>query len=304
MISQLLLSARLRRRFREWRIALTRDPEIRRLRRREAELIAKLADSAILSPPVPVPTDFFLARPSALSGIARLLDLGATYDILPRFEPAQVIDAQAIFSDWSMVGQDLRDAAKQLEDSAEHLSQRLAEVDAGAGCLARDGREAGTRGGCGEENPLVGTLGIVVKGRGGLSASMPAARSPRPNGSEGGDRVAGRPLHMIAGGRLNGFQEPKERREFPLWLRGNADVQASRPIARRVEPSPRVWLLTLSQAGAIAFTLCLVAFCAGMFVQHRAIMRRAVPAVSPTDQPGVFVPSGDVGLPPSAERDA
>jgi hypothetical protein len=55
-------------------------------------------------------TDFFFARPSFWSGGARLFDLWGTFDDYNYSESAEEADSRAIYSDWRIVGQDLRDA--------------------------------------------------------------------------------------------------------------------------------------------------------------------------------------------------
>ena len=63
-------------------------------------------------------TDFLFARPSRLSGLARLLDLFCVfqlYNVSPNQDEA---DCRATFSDWVMVGQDLRRATELYAQSA------------------------------------------------------------------------------------------------------------------------------------------------------------------------------------------
>jgi len=52
------------------------------------------------------------SRPSFLEGMARVLDIGATFDSYNTSRTEQEADARAICSDWCMVGQDLIGAAK------------------------------------------------------------------------------------------------------------------------------------------------------------------------------------------------
>lgn len=64
-------------------------------------------------------TDYLFARPSFLTGVARVFDLGAT---LSRHSyndgmDADQADASAIASDWGVVGDDLRLAMSQGPDA-------------------------------------------------------------------------------------------------------------------------------------------------------------------------------------------
>ena len=67
-------------------------------------------------------TDFLCPAPSHLSGIGRLLDLlglFALYNVSPTGREA---DCRALFSDWVMVGRDIRDAVTTYE--VEHPLRR------------------------------------------------------------------------------------------------------------------------------------------------------------------------------------
>lgn len=57
-----------------------------------------------------VTTDFLLARPSFLSGIARLFDLWGKYDEYNTSRSTDEADMRALYSDWRITGQDLRAA--------------------------------------------------------------------------------------------------------------------------------------------------------------------------------------------------
>lgn len=54
-------------------------------------------------------TTFLFASPSLLSGVARLLDLGARFDSYNGSETSEAADAAALYSDFRMVGQDLQE---------------------------------------------------------------------------------------------------------------------------------------------------------------------------------------------------
>lgn len=60
-------------------------------------------------------TDFLFARPSFLSGIARVLDIFGIFDSYNQSRNGQEADAIAIRSDWAMVGQDITDACSTFE---------------------------------------------------------------------------------------------------------------------------------------------------------------------------------------------
>jgi len=55
-------------------------------------------------------TDFLVAMPSVLFGVARLVDLGTTLDGYNVSQTPEDADTIAIASDWRIVGKDLRDA--------------------------------------------------------------------------------------------------------------------------------------------------------------------------------------------------
>jgi hypothetical protein len=66
-----------------------------------------------------VKTDFLFAQPSFVSGVARTLDLWGQFDEYNRSETPNEADAQAIASDWFVVGQDLSDAIEQDESELQ-----------------------------------------------------------------------------------------------------------------------------------------------------------------------------------------
>ncbi len=55
-------------------------------------------------------TNLLYARPTFLSGVARVLDLGGTLNSYNRSVSPEVADRLALASDWFAVGQDLRRA--------------------------------------------------------------------------------------------------------------------------------------------------------------------------------------------------
>lgn len=56
---------------------------------------------------------FLFAQPSFLEGMARVLDLGNTLNVYNDSPTEKIADARAIFSDWSMVGQDIEQAISE-----------------------------------------------------------------------------------------------------------------------------------------------------------------------------------------------
>jgi len=78
-------------------------------------------------------SDFLFATPSFIYGAARVLDLFGVYDAYNSSSTACEADYRAIWSDWSMVGQDIYSAMKQFEHSLppgsvvrnEELSQQM-----------------------------------------------------------------------------------------------------------------------------------------------------------------------------------
>jgi len=63
-------------------------------------------------------SDFLFAMPSTLSGVARSLDLGGTFDSYNSSHTEEDADRKALTADWRCVGKDLHDAMQQFE--AEH----------------------------------------------------------------------------------------------------------------------------------------------------------------------------------------
>ena len=52
-------------------------------------------------------TDYLFARPTFLSGVARVFDLGCQFDSYNVSPDPDEADARAIFSDWLAVGKDI-----------------------------------------------------------------------------------------------------------------------------------------------------------------------------------------------------
>lgn len=63
--------------------------------------------------------DYLFAKPSFLSGIARTLDLGATFDAYNISETPEEADYNAILTDWIAVGSDMRKAIEQYQSEQD-----------------------------------------------------------------------------------------------------------------------------------------------------------------------------------------
>lgn len=58
-------------------------------------------------------SDFLFAKPSFWSGVARAVDLGATFTNYNISPTEAVADERALRSDWRVVGEDLKKAIRQ-----------------------------------------------------------------------------------------------------------------------------------------------------------------------------------------------
>jgi hypothetical protein len=59
-------------------------------------------------------TDFLFACPSFVSGAARAVDLGGTFDEYNSSATPDDADTQALWSDWAVVGQDMHLAIEKV----------------------------------------------------------------------------------------------------------------------------------------------------------------------------------------------
>jgi hypothetical protein len=57
-----------------------------------------------------VGSDFLFAVPSTLSGVARTLDLGATFNEYNESKDEATADAKALYADWRTIGETLVEA--------------------------------------------------------------------------------------------------------------------------------------------------------------------------------------------------
>jgi hypothetical protein len=60
-------------------------------------------------------SDFLFARPSFLTGVARLVDFGAAFDSYNSCNTPEQADARAMFSDWYSVGDDISAAVQKMQ---------------------------------------------------------------------------------------------------------------------------------------------------------------------------------------------
>jgi hypothetical protein len=66
-----------------------------------------------------IQTDFLFAQPSFASGVGSTLDLWGQMAEYNQSETPAEADANAIFADWAVVGQDISDAAEQCASECE-----------------------------------------------------------------------------------------------------------------------------------------------------------------------------------------
>ncbi len=72
-------------------------------------------DFSVFSQECPKATsDFLFPKPSAVYGFARLLDLGSTLDVYNESPTPTLADWFALYSDWTIVGDDMRDAFEKV----------------------------------------------------------------------------------------------------------------------------------------------------------------------------------------------
>jgi hypothetical protein len=76
-----------------------------------------------------VTSDFLVAQPSFVSGVARLFDLYGLYDAYNMSRTAGEADYKALLSDWCIVGQDIQDAMTAFECSLPAQSREAAQFE-------------------------------------------------------------------------------------------------------------------------------------------------------------------------------
>ena len=73
-------------------------------------------------------SDFLFARPSALSGVSRTLDLGGIFDSYNESSNGLEADAKAMFADWCSVGDSLVMASKVFEEDEPEGAPRALKL--------------------------------------------------------------------------------------------------------------------------------------------------------------------------------
>ena len=68
-----------------------------------------------------IQTDFLFARPSWLSGFARVLDLFGVFDVYNQSRTPEEADAKAMYADWRIVGQDIMEAVSHFDSEELHI---------------------------------------------------------------------------------------------------------------------------------------------------------------------------------------
>jgi hypothetical protein len=76
-----------------------------------------------------VTSDFLVAQPSFVSGVARLLDLYGFYDAYNTSRTVGEADYKALLSDWCIVGQDIQDAMTAFECSLPAEKRKSAQIE-------------------------------------------------------------------------------------------------------------------------------------------------------------------------------
>ena len=71
--------------------------------------------------------DFLFAMPSWVSGVARTLDLGAQFDSYNESPTGKIADAEALFSDWRIVGETLASAMREFANGQIASSKQQTE---------------------------------------------------------------------------------------------------------------------------------------------------------------------------------
>ena len=72
----------------------------------------------------PLKTDFLLAQPSFLSGLARLLDIFGVFDSYNESRTPEDADARAMYADWRITGQDIYASASQFEEEVQETKSK------------------------------------------------------------------------------------------------------------------------------------------------------------------------------------
>ena len=111
-------------------------------------------------------TGFLFATPSVIAGVARLLDLWGVFDRYNTADSEEEADAFALYSDWRIVGQDLRDA---MNDFGVNCYE--------GGTIPEENSESKIVGASGVGQTLccchcgdsIGNLSAMIQGQGGMA---------------------------------------------------------------------------------------------------------------------------------------
>jgi hypothetical protein len=82
-----------------------------------------------------VRTDFLYARPSFWSGIGRVLDLWGKFDDYNTSQTPDEADMRALYCDWRVVGQGIRDSWAMIHD-AKSAHPKIKRKDGRVACLS------------------------------------------------------------------------------------------------------------------------------------------------------------------------
>jgi hypothetical protein len=69
-----------------------------------------------------VRTDFLFASPSVMSGVARLVDFGCSFDSYNNSSSPAEADARALVSDWYSVGDDIASAVDKFREEESEVA--------------------------------------------------------------------------------------------------------------------------------------------------------------------------------------
>jgi hypothetical protein len=73
-----------------------------------------------------ISSDFLIARPSAVSGLARFLDFAGAFDAYNASRSTDEADVRAMYADWLMVGDSIRSVACRLKTTEVETDEKAA----------------------------------------------------------------------------------------------------------------------------------------------------------------------------------
>jgi hypothetical protein len=74
-----------------------------------------------------ITSDFLVARPSAVSGVARFFDFAGAFDTYNESRTPDEADANAMYADWTVVGDAIRSAVCHLTTKDEAGKKKVAK---------------------------------------------------------------------------------------------------------------------------------------------------------------------------------